>query len=230
MLVTIVLGMGVHFICMSKCLRANRVVFNLGLSESLIGLAAFIGLYVWLYALKQTTPILLFTVGIVINGFTTGALLNYNLAHLLFTTEPHERAIATSVLAAFRGLGGTLGSAAGGSLMIRILERTLNELFLQHGNGDISDQDHALISKLRGRPALVWEQVGWRREAGITAYSSKCLLSLQMKINSKSFSCNQHSIEVRGYFSLCRFYYAKRDAQNQSSYRKLSAEGRKQYR
>lgn len=95
---------------------------------------------------------------IFINGFSTGAALNYTLAHLLHLASPETHYIATSLLATFRGFAGSFGTAIGGGVFGRTLKDALAEGFRRLDGGDsLSDGRRELITRLIGSPALVFD-------------------------------------------------------------------------
>ena len=101
-----------------------------------------------------------------INGFATGATLNYTLAHLLHLTLHKTHFIAISLLATFRGFGGTFGSTIGGGIFQRILQSALETGFAEKGLGGRGE----LIRELLGSPALVPSLTGDEYRVAIDAY------------------------------------------------------------
>lgn len=99
------------------------------------------------------------------NGACTGALLNYTLSHVLHLTTPDVHYIVTSLVALFRGLAGSVGSAVGGGLFTRVLKRGLEAGFANHG---INQPD--LIRRLLGGPALVRSLNGLEKEVAVHSY------------------------------------------------------------
>lgn len=103
------------------------------------------------------------------NGFGAGAVLNYTYAHLLFTLEDSTgQAIATSLLATFRGISGSIGSAIGGGIMMRTLESTFRH-YLEH-DGPLSPEEERLVRQLKGNPSLPWQLEGIQKVAAISSY------------------------------------------------------------
>lgn len=102
-----------------------------------------------------------------INGFTTGAALNYTLAHVLHLTPQSTHYIATSLIATFRGFAGSFGSAVGGGLFVRLLRDSLENGF--RAAGDFRDRE-GLIRQLLGSPALVSGLVGTDRAVAVRGY------------------------------------------------------------
>jgi predicted MFS family arabinose efflux permease len=101
-----------------------------------------------------------------VNGFVTGAALNYCLVHLLHVTLPEMHPIVLSLLATFRGFAGSFGSAIGGGLFTRVLRKSLVGGFEGAGMKDRGD----LIRKLLGSPALVSSLEGVERDIAVGAY------------------------------------------------------------
>jgi TctA family transporter len=101
-----------------------------------------------------------------VNGFCTGAALNYTLAHILHLSLPQTHFIVTSLLATFRGFAGSFGSAIGGGIFARILESALVEGFEEKGLAGKEE----LIRKLLGGPALVSSLEGAEKEVAIAGY------------------------------------------------------------
>jgi hypothetical protein len=113
-----------------------------------------------------TTPPAAYIVLVFLNGFLTGAALNYTLVHALHLTLPSVHPIVLSLVATFRGFAGSFGSAIGGGLFTRILGKALADRFadagLKHREG--------LVRRLIGSPALVRGLDGVEQEAAIGAY------------------------------------------------------------
>ena len=106
---------------------------------------------------NASTPAWLYVVTVFLNGFCTGAALNYTLAHLLHLSTPETHFIATSLLATFRGFAGSFGTAIGGGIFIRTLRDSLIKGFeALDGRDDLSPGRSILISRLIGSPALVF--------------------------------------------------------------------------
>ena len=101
-----------------------------------------------------------------INGASTGASLNYTLAHLLHLTISKTHFITISLLATFRGFGGTFGSTIGGGIFQRILQSTLETGFAEKGLKGRGE----LIRELLGSPASVSSLVGAEHEVAVNAY------------------------------------------------------------
>ncbi|KAF2470938.1 MFS general substrate transporter [Lindgomyces ingoldianus] len=102
------------------------------------------------------------------NGLLTGAALNYTLVHLLHLTLSEVHPIVLSLLATFRGFAGSFGSAIGGGLFARILNRSLVDGFADAGLKHRKD----LIRRLVGSPALVSNLEGKEKEIAVKAYES----------------------------------------------------------
>jgi hypothetical protein len=99
---------------------------------------------------------------LVINGFATGAGLQYTLAHLLHLAPaaPKAQYTATSLFGTFRGFAGSFGTAIGGGFVKRTLQSTLSTGFQQldgdKGAPEPSPARKALISRLIGSPGMVF--------------------------------------------------------------------------
>ncbi|KAJ9137432.1 MFS general substrate transporter [Coniochaeta hoffmannii] len=91
-----------------------------------------------------------------LNGFATGAALNYTLAHMLHLAEPENHFIATSLLTTFRGFAGSFGTAIGGGVFARTLSGVLAEGFERLDGAGLSKGRLELITRLIGSPALVY--------------------------------------------------------------------------
>lgn len=117
----------------------------------------------------STSPVLYVAV-LLLNGFFTGAALNYTLAHLLFLVPTTLHPIAISVTATFRGFAGSFGSAVGGGIFMRILRRSLDAGFHALApDADPADKEQ-LIRRLLGSPALVQQLEGKEKMIAIIGY------------------------------------------------------------
>lgn len=114
-----------------------------------------------------STPVYLLSV--FINGLSTGAALNYTLAHLLHLTPPSTHFVSTALLTTFRGFAGSFGSAIGGGLFLRVLKGGLEKGFEKHGG--LAGREE-LVRKLLGSPALVQELSGTERAIAVSSYVS----------------------------------------------------------
>ncbi|KAM4065973.1 major facilitator superfamily protein [Hirsutella rhossiliensis] len=96
-------------------------------------------------------------VAVFVNGMTTGAALNYTLAHLLHLCHPGTDYVASSLLATFRGFGGSFGTSIGGGVFYRFLRDSLTSGYLAlDGGHHLSLYHEKLISLLQGMPHLVF--------------------------------------------------------------------------
>jgi hypothetical protein len=96
---------------------------------------------------------------LVVNGFATGAGLQYTLAHLLHLAPaaPKPQYTATSLFGTFRGFAGSFGTAIGGGFVKRSLQDSLSAGFQRlDGGGSVGEGRKALISRLIGSPGLVF--------------------------------------------------------------------------
>lgn len=91
-----------------------------------------------------------------LNGFATGAALNYTLAHMLHLVEPENHFIATSLLTTFRGFAGSFGTAIGGGVFARTLRDVLAKGFERLDGERLGRGRLELITRLIGSPALVY--------------------------------------------------------------------------
>lgn len=101
-----------------------------------------------------------------LNGFSTGAALNYTLAHILHLSLPETHFIVTALLATFRGFAGSFGSAIGGGILTRLLQSSLKQGFKDKGLSGKKE----LIRQLLGSPALVLSLAGDDKEVAIAGY------------------------------------------------------------
>ena len=101
------------------------------------------------------------------NGACAGAALNYTLHHVLHLILPEVRFIVTSLLVTFRGFAGTFGSAIGGGIFVRVLQRSLEEGFKEHGVKGGKE----LIRRLTGSPRVVQQLGGIEKQIAIAAYT-----------------------------------------------------------
>ena len=113
------------------------------------------------------SPVALYVLATFANGACAGAALNYTLVHALHLVRPDIRFIVTSLLATFRGFAGTFGSAVGGGIFARVLQRSLEEGFRLHGG---IKGKAPLIRELLGSPRAVQRLVGIEREVAVNAY------------------------------------------------------------
>lgn len=91
------------------------------------------------------------------NGFSTGAALNYTVAHLLHVSSPGTHYIATGLLATFRGFAGSFGTSIGGGIFTRKLREELAAGFERlDGSSGLSPGRVILITRLVGSPNLVY--------------------------------------------------------------------------
>ena len=117
--------------------------------------------------LTPTTPAIWFLAAVFTNGFFTGAILNYAMAHLLHINPPSTHYISTALLNTFRGFAGSFGSAIGGGLFVRILKRGLEKGFEE--NGGLKGRE-GLVRRLLGSPALVQMLNGVEKKIAVDSY------------------------------------------------------------
>lgn len=101
------------------------------------------------------------------NGILAGAALNYVLAHILYLTPGPAHPIVLSLVALFRGLGGSFGSAIGGGVFLRALKHELESGFREKGLTGTDD----LVNRLLGAPSLVRQLRGVEHSVATDAYS-----------------------------------------------------------
>jgi len=112
------------------------------------------------------SPVALYMTIVFVNGFCTGAALNYTLAHLFYLTPPETHFIVSALIASFRGFGGSIASATAGGIFSRTLKASLQSGFKGrglHGKG-------ALIRELMGSPSLVNELSGVEKKIAVDSY------------------------------------------------------------
>lgn len=125
---------------------------------SLIALACFAST-LFMLSLVGTldSPPWLFVLVVFLNGWATGASLNYSLAHLLHHSHQDTAFISTSLLGTFRGFGSSFGTAIGGGVFYRFLRSDLVERFKSLDETDkLSPARAELVKKLVGSPATVF--------------------------------------------------------------------------
>ena len=115
-----------------------------------------------------SSPAWLYITFVFLNGFVTGAGINYTLAHLLHLTPISTHFIVTSLVATFRGLAGAFGSAAGGGVFSRLLRSSLKKGF--EATGGLGEVRQELVRKLLGSPAMVWELDGVEKLVALGGY------------------------------------------------------------
>jgi predicted MFS family arabinose efflux permease len=103
---------------------------------------------------------------IFLNGCITGAAMNYALVHLLHLTHAEVHPIVISLLATFRGFAGSFGSAIGGGLFSRVLQKSLKDGFADAGLSHRGE----LVRRLLGSPALVGKLEGAEKGIAVRAY------------------------------------------------------------
>lgn len=103
-----------------------------------------------------------------VNGFMIGASMIYTLTHVLHRTPKQTHFIISSLIAMFRGLSASFGSAIGGGIFARILKQALKKGFEERGVWPEGKKE--LIRRLLGSPALVGKLVGVEREVAIDGY------------------------------------------------------------
>ncbi|KAH6899649.1 major facilitator superfamily domain-containing protein [Thelonectria olida] len=125
---------------------------------SVVSLLIFsLSLYLLSFIALPNLPIELFVSAVLLNGLATGAGINYTLAHVLHLSHKSTQYVTTSLIATFRGFGGSFGTAIGGGIFYRLLRSSLVSGFLGLDGGDeLSDERRRLISKLAGTPGMVF--------------------------------------------------------------------------
>lgn len=122
-----------------------------------------------LLCFTPATSLVWFAANAAANGVATGAALTFAMGHLLYTLPPHVQPIGAALMTAFRGMGGSFGSAIAGGVVARHLEEELTEGFQAH-HPVLTPGDRELIRQLKGAPSLVWEQTGWAKQEAMHAY------------------------------------------------------------
>lgn len=107
-----------------------------------------------------------YVLALFVNGFITGALLNYTLAHVLHLTPPPTHVVVIPLNAMFRGLSGSFGSSIAGGIFLRSLYGSLNRGL---SNEHIPNKNE-LIRKLLGTPQLVQELTGVEHDIALQSY------------------------------------------------------------
>ena len=102
------------------------------------------------------------------NGFMVGASMIYVLTHVLHRTPKDSHFIITGLVAMFRGLSASFGSAIGGGMFARILKRALVKGFQDEGIPPEGKGD--LIRRLLGSPASVSQLKGVEKQVAIDGY------------------------------------------------------------
>ena len=111
------------------------------------------------------SPVGLYMTVVFINGFCTGAALNYTLAHLFYLTPPETHFIVSALIASFRGFGGSIASATDGGIFSRTLRAMLEMGFRGTKQGKAK-----LIRELMGSPTLVNELSGAEKGIAVQSY------------------------------------------------------------
>lgn len=133
----------------------------------LLAYAAFvISLYGLSLLSTNDSPAAAYIVTTFVNGFAAGSLLNYVLMHVLYLTPTSSHSIVVSLVALFRGIGGSMSSSIGGGIFLRALKKSLDAGFKKEG---LSDKDD-LVQRLLGSPALVTTLVGVEHNVAKSAY------------------------------------------------------------
>lgn len=106
---------------------------------------------------NASAPAWLYLLTVFCNGFSTGAALNYTLAHILHVSTHETHYVATGLLATFRGFAGSFGTSIGGGIFTRKLREELAIGFEKlDGTSDLSPGRVNLITRLVGSPNLVY--------------------------------------------------------------------------
>ena len=101
-----------------------------------------------------------------VNGLAAGALMNYQLSHMLHLTNTSMHFIVTAIFTTFRGFSASAGSAIGGGFYTRVLKGALETGFEQHGLPPQPD----LVRTLLGSPATVMQLDGVKQLIAIQSY------------------------------------------------------------
>jgi predicted MFS family arabinose efflux permease len=103
-----------------------------------------------------------------VNGFMIGASMIYTLTHVLHRTPQDAHFIISSLIAMFRGLSASFGSAIGGGIFARVLQDALEAGFEERQMP--LEEKKELIRRLLGSPALVGKLMGVDREVAVGGY------------------------------------------------------------
>ncbi|EHK26544.1 uncharacterized protein TRIVIDRAFT_52486 [Trichoderma virens Gv29-8] len=127
-------------------------------SAQLLSLASVTLTIAFLAAISRpNTPSFIFVAIVCLNGIATGISLNYALVHLLHLSHPSTEYVTTSLLATFRGFGGSFGTSLGGGIFYRVLRDRLVDGFLAlDGTPELGSARRKLVDRLLGSPDLVW--------------------------------------------------------------------------
>lgn len=105
----------------------------------------------------RDVSVVAFILVVVVNGLATGAGLNYTLAHALHLSHQDTQYVTTSLIATFRGFGGSFGTAIGGGIFYRYLRSGLASGFMDlDGGSQLTPARKRLVSRLLGSPSLVF--------------------------------------------------------------------------
>ncbi|KAL7932263.1 MFS general substrate transporter [Trichoderma chlorosporum] len=127
-------------------------------ASQLLSLALFAATVASLAAISRpATPSLVFVAAVCLDGVATGVALNYALVHVLHLSHPSTEYVTTSLLATFRGFGGSFGTSLGGGIFYRVLRGRLVDGFLAlDGTAELAPARRKLVDRLLGSPELVW--------------------------------------------------------------------------
>lgn len=107
---------------------------------------------------RPATPSAVFVATVCLNGVTTGIALNLALVHILHLSHADTEYVTTSLLATFRGFGGSFGTSLAGGIFYRILRASLTAGFLRlDGTPELGPARRTLVDRLLGAPDLVWQ-------------------------------------------------------------------------
>jgi hypothetical protein len=114
-----------------------------------------------------STPAGVYFLAVFVNGACIGAALNYTLSHLLYQTPASTHYITISLLATFRGFGGSFGGSIGGGFFTRILKNGLEKGFRE--NGGLEGRED-LVRRL-GSPTMVKNLKGIESTIAVESYA-----------------------------------------------------------
>jgi hypothetical protein len=135
--------------------------------HSLISMGIFpITLLALSFISTATSSSVLYIFLVFCNGLLTGAATNYTLVHLIHLASPDVHPIVLSLLTTFRGFAGSFGSAIGGGLFARVINKSLTEGFEREGLTHRED----LTRRLLGSPGLVQKLDGMEKAIAVGAY------------------------------------------------------------
>ena len=144
-------------------IRENKSYYVCSLASILV-----FAISIWLLSQRSTpdSPIKAYVFILLINGFCTGAALNYTLSHVLYRTNSQTHFIAISLASTFRSFASSLGSVFGAAIFIHELMSTARSDF-DHKGLVVRDK---FMERLQSEPLLVASLKGDEREIAVHSY------------------------------------------------------------